>query len=478
MRDNDDAIIRRVKAFAMEHGMLRKRDRLLLSLSAGKDSVALLDIMSQLADSLELTLGIFHMNHLSRGKDSDDDERFVTELAKSKGLKLYIERIDCAARPRGKSFEDYARDQRYGMLDEIARGDSWTRVATAHTRSDNSETVLMRILRGTGMHGLRGIDPVRGPLVRPLLRLSSSEVYAYLRMRGLEWREDGSNNDPTFLRNFIRNELLPAAEIRFPGAAEALARLSDLAVENESIIEHLVGKVYGALYTVRNGRVYIHTAKLDNDERIIRHALVTVLRDHFGEYISSTRIEETLKAYRSFKSTVTMRVGSNLEIRCEREGQGSIISIGNASTEARKPPSWEYRVDMAGISARPFEVNISESGLSLMVCVVEYSRFLEEGRNRHGLFLALPGDVAYIILRSRVRGDRIRLATGTRKIKDILIDMKVPVRLRDSIPVVMAGDETAALMTGVIQGYSHRVGCNFMVSEMSQKILAIYRVGG
>nr|MBP7603922.1 tRNA(Ile)-lysidine synthetase [Spirochaetota bacterium] len=106
MRDNDDAIIRRVKAFAMEHGMLRKRDRLLLSLSAGKDSVALLDIMSQLADSLELTLGIFHMNHLSRGKDSDDDERFVMELAKSKGLKLYIERIDCAARPRGKSFED------------------------------------------------------------------------------------------------------------------------------------------------------------------------------------------------------------------------------------------------------------------------------------------------------------------------------------------------------------------------------------
>jgi tRNA(Ile)-lysidine synthase len=95
--------------------------------------------------------------------------------------------------------------------------------------SDNSETVLMRILRGTGVHGMRGIDPVRGTLIRPLLILSSSEVYAYLRLRGLEWREDKSNNDPTFLRNFIRNELLPAAARRFPGAVKALVRLSRLA---------------------------------------------------------------------------------------------------------------------------------------------------------------------------------------------------------------------------------------------------------
>mgnify|MGYP005839217581 CR=1 FL=1 len=478
MRNIDEIIIRRVRSFAVEHGMLRNRERLLLSLSAGKDSVALLDIMSRLADSLELTLGIFHLNHLARGKDSDDDEKFVIRLAKSKGLKLYIERVDCTVRPRGKSFEDFARDKRYELLNEIACVDSWTRVATAHTMSDNSETVLMRILRGTGIHGLRGIDPVRGVLVRPLLRLSSSEVYAYLRLRELEWREDESNNDSRFLRNFVRNELIPEAESRFPGAAEALARLSDLAVKNESIIEHLVRKVYGTLYTVKNGSVLINTSQLDNDERIIRHALITVVRDHFGEYISSARIEETLKLYRSLKSNAILRTGSNLEIRFDRERQGSIIRIGRVSAEASRTPSWEYRVNIADMGERPLEVNISEIGYGLTVCVVDYSRFLEEGRNGSGLFLALPGGVDYIIVRSRARGDRMRLAAGTKKIKDILIDMKVPLKLRDSIPVVIAGDQTAALMTGVIQGCSHRVGCNFMVSEMSQKILAIYRVGG
>jgi len=176
MKNNHISIIRRVRAFTMEHGMLTKRDRILLSLSAGKDSVALLDIMSQLAESLELTLGIFHLNHLSRGKESDDDEYFVKELAEQKGLRLYVKRIDCSVRPSGKSFEDFSRDRRYQMLHEIAGADSWTRVATAHTMSDNSETVLMRILRGTGVHGMRGIDPVRGTLIRPLLILSSSEV--------------------------------------------------------------------------------------------------------------------------------------------------------------------------------------------------------------------------------------------------------------------------------------------------------------
>jgi tRNA(Ile)-lysidine synthase len=176
-------------------------DRLLLSLSAGKDSIALMDIMSTLAEEWSLTLGVFHLNHLSRGMESDSDEEFVRNLAKTYQLKLYCERFDCAGRPRGSSFEEFSREKRYGLLNGIARAESWDKIATAHTGSDNIETVLMRILRGTGIHGLRGIEPIRSKLIRPLLPLTSADVYAHLTDRGLKWREDRSNADPRFLRN-------------------------------------------------------------------------------------------------------------------------------------------------------------------------------------------------------------------------------------------------------------------------------------
>jgi len=478
MMKMSDAIVQRVGEFILEHGMLEKRDRLLLSLSAGKDSMALLDIMCKLAGQMSLTLGVFHLNHLARGADSDGDEAFVTDLAGLKGIRLYAERLDCTMRPRGKSFEEYSRERRYEMLAGIARSDSWTRIATAHTLSDNSETVLMRILRGTGIHGLRGIDPIRGIFIRPLLGLNSEEIYAYLRENELEWREDGSNADSRFLRNFIRNELLPFTARRFGAAEEALNRLSVLATENQLLIGRLLAKAYGKTFTVEDGRVVIRPEELDNDESIIRHALITAIRDHFGMYISRAIIEEALRAYRSCKSTLTVKAGSDLYIHYERVGRGSTICIGHAIGGRSKSPAWKYCVDIIGVSAWPLRLDIAECGISMDISVVEYSRFLEEGRNGPGLFLALPENVDYIILRNRVKGDRIKLGFGTRKIKDLMIDLKIPARLRDSIPIVEANGKTAGVMTGFMPGATNRVGVDFMITEKSQKILAIYRAGG
>lgn len=478
MNRRDKSAVGRVRAFIQEHRLLEAGDRLIFSLSAGKDSVALLDIMSSIADEWSLTMGVFHLNHLSRGAESYADEEFVRSLAKGRNLKLYCERFDCLKRPRGYSFEEFSRETRYRYLADIARDGSWDKIVTAHTGSDNVETIVMRILRGTGLHGLRGIEPIRGNMIRPMLPLTSGEVYGYLTDRALEWREDESNSDIRFLRNFVRNELLPMAGRRFPSVDEALSRLSKLAVENASLLDHLLEKTYGKVYMEKQGEIFIYPERFGGDERVIRYALVHAIRDHFKQYISSRIIDEIMKAYGSAKNSVSIKVGGVLSISVMRDDGRSTISIGEKTAGETAKRSWEYRIDVPTGYKPAGDIVIGEPGYSLSMCLVRYETFLGEYRRKDVLFLALPDEVDYIVLRGRINGDRIRLPGGTKKIKDLLIDLKVAQSLRGSVPIVMVGSEVAAVMIGMTVNMHHRVARNYMVTEQSQKILAIYRAGG
>jgi tRNA(Ile)-lysidine synthase len=478
MSSHGKTIPERIHAYIREHRLLSSGERLLLSLSAGKDSVALLDIMSMIAREWSLTIGVFHLNHLSRGAESDADERFVRDLALAHKLRLYSERFDCTNRPKGYSFEEFSRETRYRLLNRIAGEESWDKIVTAHTGSDNAETVLMRIMRGTGIHGLRGIEPIRGKLIRPLLPLTSGDVYRHLAERKLQWREDASNSDTVFLRNFVRSELLPLAGRRFPAVEEALRRLSKLAIENTSLLDHLMWKTYGKPYDEKNGEVLIHTGKFGGDERCIKHALGTAIRSHFGQYISSGMIDEIIKTYRSVKNNIDISIGRNLSASIFREEGGSVIIIRKKSVSTTRSRRWEYRIVIPGESEPPGTIFLKELGCSLSVRLMDSTGFPGDYRRKDVLFLALPQGVDYIILRIRLNGDRIRLPGGTKKIKDLLIDLKIARHMRDVVPVLTIGPDTTAVMTGLAGDFHHRVASDYMVTEQSQKILAIYRAGG
>jgi tRNA(Ile)-lysidine synthase len=204
------------------------------AVSGGADSVALLRILTTWASPLVVA----HFNHRLRGVESDADEQFVRELSGTLGLRCEVAGADIAdeARAAGENLEDVARRRRYDFLARVARdcGAEW--VATGHTRDDQAETVLHRLLRGAGIQGLRGIARERelAPgvhLVRPLLDVSRAEVIAYLEELKQSWREDSSNRDLAFTRNRIRHELLPLLRTFNPSANEVLARLAEQAGE-------------------------------------------------------------------------------------------------------------------------------------------------------------------------------------------------------------------------------------------------------
>jgi tRNA(Ile)-lysidine synthase len=229
-----------------------------VAVSGGADSVALLRAVAEFYPTDRLVVA--HLNHLLRGGDSDADAAFVTGLLPD--LRHHVEAIDVSRAAAGANLEATAREVRYGFLAKVARsvGAGW--VATGHTLDDQAETVLHRLIRGSGLRGLRGIAAARElvpdvRLVRPLLTVSREEVVAYLRAIGQPWREDATNAEPKFTRNRIRHELFPLLRTLNPAISETLARLAAQADEVFSEIEAAAADLLAAAERPRAGTVCI-----------------------------------------------------------------------------------------------------------------------------------------------------------------------------------------------------------------------------
>jgi tRNA(Ile)-lysidine synthase len=233
---------------------LRAGDRVAAAVSGGGDSVALLCLLLELRAELGIVLSVAHVNHKLRGEESDEDERFVAKFAGQHGLELHVcEAPDSNQNPdqvvdRSSGIEATARELRYKFFRQLAREGRVTKIATAHTLDDQAETVLLRIFRGTGIRGLSSIHPrvsfeeqgrTFGEVVRPLLGFRRAALQEFLRERGQSWREDSSNHDIAFLRNRVRQRLLPIIGEEFGDAAiEHMGELAEIARAEEEHWEH------------------------------------------------------------------------------------------------------------------------------------------------------------------------------------------------------------------------------------------------
>lgn len=239
----------------------RTETRVGVAVSGGADSVCLLECLRELSQRLDMRLTVLHVNHGMRGGDARRDAEFVEALAKRYGLPFLLEETDVpalAARD-GENLEQAARNARYAFFRRLLAEGTLDRVATGHTRDDQAETVLHRILRGTGLTGLAGILPVTGDgIVRPLLNVSRGEIEEWLKERGIAWREDATNGDAAFTRNRLRHSTLPSLRSAFnPQLDAALVSLAELAREEEEYWATTVRPP-----EVRGHCVYIKTAEL------------------------------------------------------------------------------------------------------------------------------------------------------------------------------------------------------------------------
>jgi len=261
----------------------------LVAVSGGADSVALLRAMRALKTGGEGRLLAAHLNHGLRGPEADDDEAFVADLCAKLGVPCHTGRTDVEklAAERGDGLEEAAREARYQFLTRTAAESGARYLVTAHTADDRAETILHRIVRGTGIAGLAGIARARFipeaglTLIRPLLGVRRAELLAYLDELGQPFRQDPSNRDPRFTRNRIRHELLPVLAQRFnPGVVDAVLRLGTLAGEAQRVVDHLVEELAARSVVARDADfVQIDAGPLAEEPRyLVRELLVAVWR--------------------------------------------------------------------------------------------------------------------------------------------------------------------------------------------------------
>lgn len=443
--------------------MMQAGDRVGVAVSGGGDSVALLFLLEELRTELGVTLLALHFNHQLRGAESDADERFVAELARSHGLEFVSARRDVAAEAQRLSLniEEAARQLRYGFFAEVVRSGRATRVAVAHTVDDQAETVLARLLRGTGLTGLAGIYPVVGSVVRPLLEVRRAALREYLAARNQPWREDATNLDPARLRARIRHKLLPVLEADFQAAAVGhLAGLANLARADEAFWAALLDERFRALVGREAAGLAIcipdllaplalPPQALDALRRRMVRRIVDELKsqrpsgDAARGQLNATHVAQVLRLATETESghSVELPVG----VLVERSFDRLIFSLDPRRLErgtGGHAPAYEYVVELPRRGAA--DVSIPEIGRRYRLKVIDWPATPSDTRCAES---ALDADFLRppLVLRNWRPGDAYRPcgSRSVRKLKRLFLDFRIAARERPGWPVLTSAGRVA-----------------------------------
>jgi tRNA(Ile)-lysidine synthase len=416
LRDQLERTIRR-------HAMLAGGETVLVAVSGGADSVALLHLLLSLAPAWQLRLHALHVDHQLRANSAADAD-FVKKLGSRLGVRVDVATV---AVDRQGSLEAAARAARYAALEECAARVGAERIAIGHTADDQAETVLMRLVQGAGVRGLSGIPPVRGPIIRPLIELRRSALETELKRAGLSWVEDETNRDPKLLRNRIRHELLPLLSDSYnPEVAAALVRMASLARETVRALDQTAGDELDRL-TVWNDRGA--TLRLAALRALPRPVAAEVLRQVAGRLGSRAPLRAW--AHRGLKRVVAIPAPR----RPFRLG-GVTVEVSGAFARLATAPLPTLVTRAVAVPGRTELPEIGQALEARLVGADVYAIPREPSR------VAFDADdlVEPLVVRARRSGERfVAFGGAERRLKTLLIEAKVPRWDRGRVPVIEAG---------------------------------------
>lgn len=388
-------MLNKMLAQIRKYRMISPGDRIICAVSGGADSMALLWAMYLLREKLALRLEAAHFNHGLRGAESDRDEAFVRDFCDGFGIPCHVGRGAVVA--GGKGLEAAARDARYSFLNGLGG-----KIATAHTADDNAETVLMHMVRGTGLKGLGGITPVTGKLIRPMLTITREDVISFLEGYHLGYVQDSSNDTDVFLRNRLRHHVMPLLKEENPSLAQNLSAMAMELREDEAAICGLV--------------------QCTRDVSALRQMAPALRSRSLAALLEQSGVKEPSRSHIALAEQLVLSENPSAEGKFP--GGVTLRRCYQQLVAVRVPEQVlpEHVLECPGTLEIP--------QLSLRV-ICEAADKPEKDTN---CFTVRP--VGQMVLRSRASGDKMRLPGGQKSLKKLFIDKKIPAAQRMQIPVV------------------------------------------
>lgn len=449
-------------SFIKENSMFDKGDKVIVAVSGGPDSICLLYILDELKKELGITLVGAHINHCLRGEESDKDEEYAKKTCESLNIDFYSKKIDVhkISEQKNISCEMAGREVRYEFFNELMIKLKANKIALAHNANDQAETILMRIMRGTGIEGIIGIKPVRDKIyVRPILNLSRSEIEKYCEVNNISPRIDKTNLESIYARNKVRLELIPYMEQNFnKDIIKTLNRLSDIVKKDNDYLESIATKEYEKYCEIGKGRVILNKkAFLEHEaivSRIIRSALLEVNNNLYNfEKIHISSIVNLQK----HETGKTIMLPQNI---MAQNCYGNIHIYLNIKTAEENNNKY-----LLNINEKNFIQHLNKV---IHIEVKSKTEFKEIKGNDYIKYFDYDMISQPIIFRYRKDGDKFMPLgmKGNKKLKDLFMDLKIPKDKRNEIPLICFGDDI-----GWVVGY--RVSEKFKVSKDTKNILQI-----
>lgn len=389
-------MLNKLLAFIRRYEMIQPGDSVICAVSGGADSVALLFALYLLRDKLGINLSAAHFNHRLRGAESDRDEAFVREFCNRYDIALYVGSAEVC--PGKKGLEAAARDARYAFLKSLPG-----KIATAHTADDNAETLLMHLVRGTGLKGLGGISPVNDMLIRPMLQVTRQEVLSFLQEYNLTYVTDSSNDTDQFLRNRLRHHVMPLLTAENPVIAENLSSLALRLRQDEECLAEMV------------------QTHLCNDVAALRKMAPALRSRAISSLLKRSGIPEPEAAHIALVEKIVFSDKPSARAALPN----GVIIVRNYDRLEKKQPDQMIQPQELSVNET---VILPDLGLRV-ICVSGVGN-----QNAPDRFTVTP--CGNIILRSRQPGDVMRLPGGTKELKKLFIDKKIPADRRMQIPVI------------------------------------------
>ena len=442
--------------------MFNKGDKVIVAVSGGPDSICLLHLLNQLSKQLEITLIVAHVNHCLRGVEADKDQEFVHNFCEDFKIECYSKRIDVnkIAEINNVSGETAGRDARYEYFNELKDKFKANKIALAHNANDQAETIFMRIIRGTGLEGLTGIKPVRDHVfVRPLINITRNEIEEYCSINNIIPRIDKTNLETIYTRNKIRLELIPYIEKNFNSdIINGLIRLGDTAKKDNDFIEKQVELSYKKHCHIKPEKVIIKSEAFNEDEAVLSR----IIRRTFLEVNGNLYNFEKIHIYDIIN---IQKQGTGKEITLP----GAINAINDYGDIIITKEKKSSEVEKYKFTLHIDEENrIQHIGKNITLKVLDYNKklnFTDKPNIRNFDFDKIKGD---IVVRNRKDGDKFIPfgMKGTKKLKDLFIDLKVKKGERSKIPLICFGEDIAWIV-----GY--RVSDKFKITDSTKHILQI-----